>query len=110
MAPLTRRREWISGPAWICFRTELRRRWRGRNTARALGLLGLLAGLQLAVNLGVLWLKEGGISLSWLMEGFGLDSPLPPNLAEWLRGARTVIEPYLFIGVGIFMLPWQACR
>jgi hypothetical protein len=107
-----RGREWISGPAWNCFRTEFRRRWRGRNTARALGMLGLLAALQFAVSVEIMrfWPRLGtlsdGIGLGSLMDAFGLFSPLA---FAFTGGAVPAILPFLLVQ-GIAALPWQACH
>src|SRR5438093_1815190 len=111
-------RERLSGPAWICFRAEFRRRWRGRNIARALGWLLLIAGLQLGLSLGAqrLW-TPGGLRLPWLLAAslfaaWLLLSPVMPFALPFVGNFRSVspeIQSYVLIQ-GIVALPWLACH
>jgi hypothetical protein len=107
---MMRGKERLSEPAWNCFRTEFRRRWRGRSIARALGWLLLITGLPLATSLGAqaltpqILMTPGGGWLSWLLAASWLLSLFSPLTLAFAGGFRSA-----FLIRGILTLPWLAC-
>src|SRR6266511_2791774 len=125
-----RESERISGPAWTCFRADFRRRWRGRSIVLAVGILLLLAGLQLVVSLWVfrLWATPGGnwvarlmgiatpggLWFSWLGGATGLYSPLSQAVIAAEHGSTSPEGKSFLLLHGIIhsiiALPWLACH